>query len=146
MPAPTSYTDAALAAFMCVELGPIADVLGWVPGTPRVEHAVYAAARLLDVSDVSTLTDMAALEAVARLSIWRAAEGSLSSTYDITTDGQSLKRDQLWQHAKAMVARYEDECARLGISTASGSGAVTIHAVTRSEDPYALPAATGAEF
>jgi hypothetical protein len=131
---------------MVVELGPIAAVLGWVPGTPRVEHAAYAVARLLEVTDVATLTDMLAVETVARLCIWRAAEGALSAAYDDTTDGQTLRRSQMWDHAGKMVVRYEDECARLGIDTASGSGVVTISPVVRSEDPYALPAATGAEF
>jgi hypothetical protein len=150
--APTSYSDAALAAFMVVELGAgtpgdgVAGVLGWVPGSPRVEYAVHAVARVFNVSDVATVTNMAALEAVARLSIWRAAEAALVVAYDYTTEGQSSKLDQLWQHAKAMVARYEGQCAALGVDVGTGGGMVTIHAVTRSEDPYAQPAASGAEF
>lgn len=146
MPAPLSYTDAALAAFMVVELGPTAEVLGWVTGTPRVEYAVHAAARLLEVTDVSTLTNMAALEAVARLSIWRAAEGAFAPAYDWTSDGQSLKRSQLFDHAQVMVARYEGQCASLGIDVGTGGGVVTIHPVTRTEDPYAITAASVAEF
>ncbi len=142
MAAPTSYSDASLAAFMVVELGPIADVLGWVPGTPRVEYAVYSVARSLGVAAVSAATDMAGLEAVARLTIWQGAESALVTAIDITIDNESLKRSQLSDHAKAMVIRYQDQCIRLGVGDVASGGIVTIHPVARDQDPYAAAAAT----
>jgi hypothetical protein len=137
---------------MVVELGfgtpgdGTAGVLNWVPGSPRVEYAVHDAARLLKVSDVASVTDMAALEAVARLSIWRAAEGALAHRYATVIDGESRHAEQVWEHAKSMVARYEAACARLGIATAAGAGTVKSYPVKSTESPYAQPAASGAEF
>jgi hypothetical protein len=142
VPAPTSYTDAALAAFMVTELH---GVLSWTSGSDAVAEAVSDTAILLH-SAIEDVTDMAALRAVARLSIWRMAESALVPSADWTVDNESLKKSQVWEHAKAMVRRYEDQCANLGIATAVGSGMVFIHPVTRSEDAYALPELAGAEF
>lgn len=145
MPAPQSYSDASLAQFMVAELGGIAGVLSWTVGSGAVAEAASDTAVILGVA-VADATNMATLRAVARLAIWRMAEGALSVAYDETTEGQSLKRSQMWDHAKAMVTRYEGQCAALGVDVGTGGGVVTIHPVTRSEDPYGIPAASGAEF
>lgn len=128
---------------MVVELGPIADVLGWVPGTPRVDYAVNDVETLMGVSDVATATDLPAVRTLARLCIWRAAEAWLASRYDITTEGQSLKLSQAWDHAKEMVTRYELEAGSL--PGGFGTGSIQVDAITRSADPYAV-VTTASEF
>lgn len=145
MPAPSSYTDASLAQFMVTELGGVAGVLSWTVGSDAVAEAASDTAVILGLA-VEDATNMATLRAVVRLSIWRAAEAALSSAFDFSVDNESVKRSQMWDHAKAMVARYEGQCAALGVDVAAGGGVVTIHQVVRSEDPYGVPSLTGAEF
>lgn len=146
MPAPTAYTESQLADFMLDELGGTASALGWEFGTPQLLRAVYAVARMLDVADVATVTDMTALEALARLSIWRAAQAGSSHRYRITTDGQTLDLQQVFDHAVLMVKHYTDQCISLGVPGVGGSGTVYQHPVEYDQDPYGMTAAAGAEF
>lgn len=143
MPVPTAYSESQLADLMLFELGGTASALGWELGEPQLMYAVYSVARLLGVSDVAAVTDMAALEVLARLSIWRAAKAGLADRYRLSIDGQAIDRQQHFDHAALMVAEYEQQAAGIG---AGGIGVVTIHGIARSEDPYAPPAAAAAEF
>ncbi len=143
MPAPSAYTESTLADFMLDELGGTASALGWAFGAPQLMRAVYAVERLLGVSDVASVTDMAALEVLARLAIWRAAKAGLADRYRVSTDGQAIDRQQHFDHAALMVAEYEQQASAIG---AGGIGVVSIHPITYSEDPWALAAASGAEF
>lgn len=139
MPVVTSYTEATLATFMVGgSRAETAAALSWTTASGAITEAVGRAERLLGVSDVADATDMAKVEAVARLVFWRAAKAGLTPAADWAVDNESLKKSQLWEHAKAMVLDAEAECADLGIAGVGGSGVVTIHPVERSEDPYGL--------
>lgn len=141
MPVPAFYSEASLAAFMVVELGTVADALGWVPGTPRVEYAVQDVAVVLGVADVATVTDIASLRALARLEIWRAARAGLVDRYRVSIDGQALDRQQMFEHVTAMLAEAEQQAAAVGVGTA----VLSINPITRTEDPYGV-LASGTEF
>jgi hypothetical protein len=69
MTAKTSYTESELAAYMVGVLDAVATGLGLTTSSPSILAAVTGVERLLGVSDVADVTDMAVLEAAAE---WKA--------------------------------------------------------------------------
>lgn len=139
MPAPTSYSEATLATFMIVDLAGIATALGWTTASAPILEAVSDVEVALGISDVASSTNVAGLRALAGLYVWRRARGGLASNTRISVDNETIDRQQMWEHADKMVTHYELQAAALGVG---GVGAVTIHSIVRSEDPYAVIAAT----
>lgn len=131
MSLPTAYTDAELIAFMLADLGEVATTIGWDAATPALTAAVNRTLRLLGLTDIAEATDMTALEAVALWQAWDAVVTALTLRYDISTDGQSLSRSQMFEHA--LKQRTTAQMAALG-HTATYSLVAT--PVVYTNDPY----------
>lgn len=76
MAAPTAYTESQVAAYMVAVLGSVATDMGLTASSPSILAAVMSIERLLGVSDVADLTDMAVLESAAAWKAWAAAYGA----------------------------------------------------------------------
>lgn len=129
MSVPASYDAASLGATMLAWLGPVADVLGW-QADADVEEALIATALALGVDDIADATDISELRAIARREVWQLATDALASRYDLSTDGQSLSRSQLYQQARGQL--------RLAAQRAARYQTVTRTTITRTSDPYAM--------
>jgi hypothetical protein len=136
MPAPASYTETTLADFQLVALGPLAAVLGWTTTVePAVVEAVNDALLAYGVADAAEATDIPKVRALARLTIWRAVARATAGNYRFSTDGQSFDRQQVHEHALAMIAEAEREGGAVG----AGPG-MLVASVVRDDasDPYAV--------
>lgn len=123
MPAPTSYTESALLAFMEVELGPLAASLGLLE-TDALQQAVWAVQRLLGLTDVANATNMALLEAASRWEAWKAAEAAAINSVDLKSDGDELKLSQRLAGIRARLASAEGAyyAEKATADAASGTG------------------------
>jgi hypothetical protein len=136
VPVATTYTEASLAQFLDLELGPVADVLGWTATGAAVEsyaHPVNRALRALGVATISEATDLEALEKVAIREAWRVAVNHLAAKIDFSLDQQSFKRSQLFNQAKQALLAAEDAAAEFDTSAA---GTVTFTPIRDVHDPY----------
>jgi hypothetical protein len=93
---------------------------------------VTAIERLLSVSDVATVTDMAKLEAVARWQAWRLASAAASGQYDVKSGTSSLTRSQFFDHIAGMLCeaaraaiRYPEVAVLLGGGRRPTNGLLT---------------------
>lgn len=97
MPAPLSYSEVDLAAFMVDELADVAVALGWTATTPRLVRALYAVERACGVADIGAAIDPAQVEALAAREAWRAAMGAAAAQVDSSVPGgPNLKASGLY--------------------------------------------------
>jgi hypothetical protein len=108
---PSSYSEATLKGYMHDVLSDTATVLGWATATNYGE-AVNEAVAAYGADDITTITgreNLYKLRALARREVWRAACGALAAKFDFSADGHSLKRSDLYAHAKEELARAETD-------------------------------------
>jgi hypothetical protein len=133
MPAPSSYSEGALAEYLVDDLGDVASALGWTTDTIQVVRAVYDTLRAYGVETIAEVEDMAKLEALGKRAVWRAAVKSLSTRYDIRAGDQTLNRSQMFkQVAETNLAQAEAEAAAYDTT----SSVVRVGSVVHDEDPY----------
>lgn len=136
MPAPTTYTEAQLAAYVVTALGETASALGWVTAptvTPALQEAVNDTLLLYGVNDIANATDPGKLRAFARVAAWRAALASLAARFAFSTDQQEFKRSEMFRMAQANLAQAEADATPFGLV---GQAAV-VGKVEWADDPYA---------
>jgi hypothetical protein len=134
MPAPTSYTEAELAAFMHSVLRSVATQLGWsAPGSyTEVVNEVLLA---YGVDDIASATNIQQLRLLARREVWRAVVEETAGDYDVRSkDGAEAKRAQINTNARAAYKlaadAYEGYLASVvSTSVAPTSGAASNQAV-----------------
>lgn len=129
MSVPAAYSEQDLLTYLVALLGKTATDLGWT--TANVAEAYTDTLILYGVSSVGSATDIGKLRACARLAAWRAVEAETAPNYHFSTDGQSFHREQIHEHAVAMVKRARVEAQRHGIEHS-----VSTLRVTRRDDPY----------
>lgn len=123
MPAPTTYTESDLIAFMEVELGPTGVALGLL-ATDALLQAVYAVQRLLGLDDVADATDMSVLEAAARWQAWAAAEAAaISQPAKLKSDGDEIDYSQRLAGIRERLSA-ERSAYYTAVSVAAGSSGV----------------------
>ena len=130
----TAYaSEDALGSYLLEVLGRVAETLGWK--TPQdlrlpVLEALsdYGAS---DIASVSGFDNARKLRALGRVQAWRAAVANLAAMHDYSEGGGSASKDQLYRHAKEMLADAVAEAA-----TYSATYAVAIDRVTYLHDPY----------
>jgi hypothetical protein len=104
VPAKASYSESELATYMVAVLDSVATDLGLTASSPSVLAAVTSVERLLGVSDVATLTDMAVLESAATWRAWGAAYGTAVTKADeIKAGSAGLKWGDRLDGLKAQV-------------------------------------------
>ena len=135
MPPPTSYTEPELVEFMVTDLGDVATVLDWTGTALPLTEAAYDVAHWLGVSDVAAYTASAqTVRKLARYAAWSQALKSLGARYDVSEDGQSYKRSDLYKHAAAVLAQARDEAIETGLLPGYSIGRDTL--LYPSADPY----------
>lgn len=127
MAVPTVYSETTLANLMAAALGPIAATLAITDYSEAVNDVLLA----YGVTDIADATDIPRIRAMARAQAWRLAMDAASSRFDDSTDGQSMSRSQLYDHAKAQYERAE--AAAAGYLTTFAVGATPIRYTA---DPY----------
>lgn len=140
MPLPVSYTEATLAEYMAGVAEAVLEDLGKCAAD--LEFPVRRVLRSYGVATISLATDMTKLESLADYAIWDYIVSQYVTRYAATVDVETIQRQQLYEHAKERLADARSAAGAYGV----GGGMVTIHPVARSEDPYAILAATGDEF
>lgn len=129
MPAPTSYSEAQLAALMVDEMGAVATSLGLTATSAGILRAITAVERLLEVSDVATATDMAVVEAAARWQAWAVAEASmLASPNKIKSDGDELDYGQRLQGIRDRLAYAQSDWYAVKTASDTANGTSTVFA------------------
>lgn len=138
MAAPSSYTEAALLTYMVNTLSGVAGALGLTTSSAALTQALTATERILGVSDVADLTDMAKLETIARWQAWVAAADTAATSFDLASSGDSLKLSQLFEQISRRLADALDAAlAYSEVQAASGAGGVMVLAeVGGTQSPY----------
>lgn len=131
MPAPSSYTEATLAAYMVGVLSSAAGALGLTTASAAITQAVTTVERILGVSDVAELTDMAKLETIATWRAWQAALDTATASFDVSSGGgggtSSAKLSQLFDQIAKRLAMAEDAASIYSeVQAASGAGGVAV--------------------
>jgi hypothetical protein len=122
MPAPTSYSEQTLAAYMHRQLGDVAVDLGWEVGADDAGSygdAVDEVALLLGV-EIAAAPDIRRLRIAARLEVWRAVVQTTVGDVDFEGDDRAEKESQRHSQAKAMLALAETALARYDAGTGVG--------------------------
>lgn len=127
MPAPSSYTESSLAAFMVATLGSAATDLGLTASSPGILAAVTAVERALGVSDVADLEDMPVLESAAAWKAWAAAYGAaVTRASEIKAGSAGLKWGDRLDGLKAAMTlaegAYYEAVAASEAASGGGSG------------------------
>ena len=133
MPAPTTYTEYELAAFMARRLGAVAVALGWAAESPELREAVWDALGDLGLDAIADATDARALRAAGLLAAIRAARREAAAFTDAAVEGMTFTRSQLFDHLSTLQADAEREAAALGL----GPLAVVVGRVSYAADPFA---------
>jgi hypothetical protein len=143
MPAPLSYTEAELAAYMIATLADVATALGLTAASTQITEAVYATEMACVVTDIVTATDMAMVRAIGAREAWRVAMRSAASRYDAAiAGGPSARRSQLYAQCRDnYLAAVTDAGAYDTVGNVIG-----VASVTYAPDVYGPLNATTDEF
>jgi len=143
MALPSSYTEPTFAQYLHAQLSRVAAELGWSDGSgvdagsySEVINDTLLACGIDDIGQMTTRDELRKLRVVGRYYAWRAAVESLVTEHDLAADGASLSRSAVFNQARQMLNRAEEEAAVYGIGPAAEGAQVTITTVTRT-DPYA---------
>lgn len=107
MPAPTTYTEETLAEYMLATLKQVATDLGWTSTDPNTGnyrepvHTVEVALGVTDIADTAAPVELIRLQ--ADVAVWQEAVEAYTTAYYIGGLQRSLHREQLWDHARAML-------------------------------------------
>jgi len=114
------YTTTSLKTFMIAELASVATAFGLTTASDSIVEAVNEVEAVLGAA-IADLTDDLKTRTVARWQAWRVAKGASAGQFDLSSDGDSLKRSQFFDHINAMLAdavraasRYPDVAVIIG--------------------------------
>ncbi len=109
MAIPSSYTELSLADFMRRITGNVAAALGWT--ADDFDEAVNETLLAYGVDELSSVTDVAKLRALARVAAWRALVDATAAEYNFSADGGTFSRQQIQDGCKAGLARALETAA-----------------------------------
>jgi hypothetical protein len=141
MPAPTSYTEAELAAYLVASLADVATALGWTASATQIQEAVTAVELACGASDIATATNIAQVRAIGRREAWGAAMGAAASWVDSSVPGgPNLKGSALYAqcHTNWLAASTD-------AMPYDATGVIGVASVTYAPDVYG-PLNTAGEF
>lgn len=135
MPAPATYTEERLAAYMAATVGDLAAALGWAGDPlPALQEAVNNVLLDYGADDVADVTDIRKVRALASVEAWRAAVASLAARYDFSNPEGSYKRSQMLAGAqKALLAAEAVASEYL-----PGYGVAYVDEARHDDDPYGM--------
>lgn len=134
MPAPSTYTEESLSAYMDSILGAVADVLSWSVAGGDYAEAVNETLLAYGVDDIALVTgreNIKRLRALARREVWRAVVNVTAGDYDFEADGGKYSRSEINKMAMQNLIRAESEAAEYDPLWRVG-----VDAVTYKHDPY----------
>lgn len=101
-----SYTPSTLATFMVTELSATGVALSLTDGSDAIDEAVNEVAAVLGVAIADETNDLK-LRAIARWQAWLTAEAAATGQYDLSSEGDSFKRSQMFANIQSRLARAE---------------------------------------
>lgn len=126
MAPPTAHTDTTLMRFMHASLLSTADVLGWGVANGSYIDALNDALRAEGLSSAGAATNVARLEAQARRAAWQAVVAATAGDADYTAANGTIKRSQIHEQARWMLAQAERHLATtFGIGLGGGLSVAT---------------------
>lgn len=135
MAIPSVYTEATLSAFLHFELGGVAGALGWTVAAGSYAEIVNDTLHDYGEPVIANITGETAVWKLRQLGLyraWEAAVDGLTAKYDYSTNNQSFKLSQLYDHAKDRLARSEQAIAVYG----QGPWAIKQTRIVRLQEPY----------
>lgn len=114
MPLPTVFTEQTLAEYMQLKLRALGETPGWSAAGMDYEWPVNETLLEYGVSNIAQATDIRRLLALAEVMALRAVCAQLAPAYDTATDGESLKRSQMFTQATKLLELAEDRARKLG--------------------------------
>lgn len=133
MAAPSAYDENTLADYMQAALGQTATALDLEAAEGDFTEAVNDALLLYGADSIDDATDIDKLRAAARLAAWRMVEAQTAAHYQRRVGDVSLNRQQIHEHAVAMVRRMRVEAFKYGIDHS-----ISVVRERRIDDPYAV--------
>lgn len=136
MASPSSYTEETLATFAHSIMGAVADVLGWTVAAGDYDEVVNEALLAYGTDDITTISgvdNIRKLRVLLRREVWRRATEETAADYRISTGGETLDRQQMHEHIKAMYEQAETDAAEYGDSARYSVGVDVIEHI---HDPY----------
>lgn len=129
---PSRYTDQEFIQFLRTDIGPMEEELGWTEDSPQYTEAINDTLLALGKDSLSQLvaSDIPAVRAVGRLSIWRSVVRNLSNRPTIEAEGVVLNSRQLYEMAERTVASLAYE-----VQQELGCGVAIVEPVVF-QDPY----------
>lgn len=130
MPAPTGFTELALANYMRAEIQGIADDLGLLDTTPVTGNYVKPVTDTevaLGVTDVAVASQSVGLIQVhAKVQIWTYVVAAYVRAFSVGGLARTLARNQLFDHARYMLETAKADLAHYGedqLEQETGQGA-----------------------
>lgn len=124
MPAPLSYSEPDLIAYMLDTMGQVATDLKWTAMEPALLRAVWSVQRACGVSNIIDATDMAKVEALANREAWRAASRHTASLFTFgPQQGERFEMGKINDQINTQLALAEAAAApylssnRIGVAT-----------------------------
>lgn len=142
MPAPSTYSESDLAAYMLDIMGQVATDLGWTASTPAMVRAIYATERACAVTDIATATDMGMVEAIAAREAWRVAARWTATLHNFgPQQGVSFAMSAINDQITTQLAFAEAAASIYG----DPANTIVVSDIVHADDPYA-PLNLGAEM
>jgi hypothetical protein len=133
MPAPSSYTEGALAEYLVDDLGDVASALGWTTDTIQVVRAIEDTLLDYGVDTIAEATNIRKLRALGKRALLRIAVKSLSARVDVAAQDQRLTLSQAYKQAKEELAVAETKAE---VYDTESGGIVRVGAVVYEDDHY----------
>jgi len=135
MAIPSSYTEETLADYMQAVLQDVATALGWTTTPDDYQNAVDEALLMVEMDDIAEISGRAninKLRTAARVAVWSQVAAATAGDYKFSADGGSYDRQQVHDHALAMLNRAETDAAALGL----GHNVIGQDRLRHVHDPY----------
>jgi len=145
MPAPTSYSEDDLAAYMLQELGDVgqdlalsatANATGDLGDFTEPVNDVLLDFGTDDITTISGSADIRGLRALAAVHAWRLARKRAAARYDQADGTQSLKRSQVFGMIDKNLSLAEDIAAALGYGSPASQLVIKVGHIHYVQDPY----------
>ena len=139
MAVPTSYTELAFKEYLHLELGNVAETLGWEVAGGQYDEPLNDALYAIDASDITGLSadQIGGFRILGKLATWRKVLSYVSGDYDFSDVQASQSRSQVHDMAIAVISQLEENANDSGVTT-SATQQILTGTVNHTENPYAI--------
>ncbi len=135
MPIPDHYSETDLKVWLHGTLGSLADLLNWTVEDASYDQAIVDTLLLYGISDIADATDIAKLQALARVALFRNAELAAAGLVDHSVLGDSIRLSQALTSIRKILDVAERQATSYGLVSAS---TVVVTGIEYVDDPYLL--------